>query len=358
MSLKALCLAAATVLAAQPAGAEADPAALARALVADGVPGAGVGVAGRDAPDCAVAGHRAAGRPAEVEPGDLWHIGSVTKPMTATLAARLVAQGRIDWQTTVGAALGAAVPTMHPAVREITLEQLLSHRSGLPENAGRLRSLRLIAGHGRADPAAQRLAYAAAVLGQAPEQPPGTMFGYSNAGYTVAGAMLEAATGRSWEALMQAEVFGPLGLSSAGFGPPGVAGTLDQPRGHRLGLLGGLTAVEPGRFADNPAAMGPAGTVHIALCDLVRFAAAHAIRPADYLPPGAWEALHRPRGNGYALGWIVHESGRLQHAGSNTLWLARIVVWPDRRAAAIVTNDGRIDRTMPAIDRVTEALAP
>lgn len=347
-------------LVAGPAGAEASvPAALADSLVAAGSPGAGVALAvGGAEPACAVAGLRALGEPAAVEPGDLWHIGSVTKPMTATLAARLVTQGRIGWDATAGEVLGERVPEMHPAVRAITLEQLLSHRAGLPGNIGPLLSLRLILGQGRAAPAEQRQAYVASILDDAPETPPGTAYRYSNAGYTVAGAMLEAAAGRPWEQLLREEVFGPLGLASAGFGPPGAEGAADQPRGHRDRLIGGLAPVEPGRFADNPAAMGPAGTVHVSLCDLARFAAAHATMPEDYLPAAAWEALHRPRGDGYALGWIVHESGRLQHAGSNRYWLARVVVWPGRRAAAMVVNDGRLDLMLPEFDRVTEALAP
>ncbi len=339
--------------------AEVDPAELAGSLVAAGSPGAGVAVVDvGQAPVCGVAGIRSLDAAAAIEPGDLWHVGSVTKAMTATLAARLVVQGRIGWDTTVAEVLGDVAPGMHAAVREITLDQLLSHRAGLPENIGMLLSLRLILGQGRADPAEQRRTYVAAILDDPPKTKPGTAFRYSNAGYTVAGAMLEAVTGRSWEALMQDEVFGPLGLTSAGFGAPGTPGATDQPLGHRDRLIGGLAPVEPGRFADNAAAMGPAGTVHLSLCDLVRFAAVHAAMPADYLPPGVWETLHRPHGDGHALGWIVHESGRLQHAGSNRYWLARVVVWPDRRAAAMVVNDGRIGLMLSEFDRVTEALAP
>ena len=56
---------------------------------------------------------------------------------------------------------------------------------------------------------------------------------YSNLGYVVAGAMAERVTARSWESLMQERLFAPLGISSAGFGAPGVPGELDQPWGHQ-----------------------------------------------------------------------------------------------------------------------------
>ena len=73
-----------------------------------------------------------------------------------------------------------------------------------------------------------------------------TEFLYSNAGYVIAGAMLEQVTGESWEELIRTEVFEPLGMTRAGFGAPGSADAVDQPRGHRAGLFGGLNAVAPG----------------------------------------------------------------------------------------------------------------
>ena len=56
-------------------------------------------------------GERAAGSGIPVEPGDLWHLGSNTKSMTATLAARLVEQGLIGWDDTVAAHLSVMLAT-------------------------------------------------------------------------------------------------------------------------------------------------------------------------------------------------------------------------------------------------------
>jgi len=50
--------------------------------------------------------------------------------------------------------------------------------------------------------------------------PPGEKYAYSSVGYAIAGAMTESATGASWEDLVKREVFKPLELSDAGFGPP------------------------------------------------------------------------------------------------------------------------------------------
>ncbi len=169
--------------------------------------------------------------------------------------------------------------------------------------------------------------------------------------------MLEAAGGAGWEELIRREVFEHLQLGPTGFGPPGTRGQTDQPRGHLEGWFG-LRSYEPGPLADNPRVLGPAATVHITLCELLRYAIAHAEMPADYLPPEAWATLHAPRGDGYALGWFA-EGGRLAHFGSNTLWFAGIAVWPGAgRAAVVTTNDGRIEVIEGPVGATLDAMAP
>lgn len=154
-----------------------------------------------------------------------------------------------------------------------------------------------------------RAGYVKTMLGAAPAGPRGE-FLYSNAGYVIAGAMMEAAMGASWEQMIVAQVFEPLGMSGAGFGAPDPG-----PLGHRNGA-----AVAPGWRADNLQAMGPAGKVHLRTGDMLRFLAAHAMQEPDYLPTVLWDRLHAPMGT-YAMGWMV-EDGDLIHLGSNTHWFA------------------------------------
>ncbi|HAQ34412.1 MAG TPA: hypothetical protein DCQ53_03480, partial [Alphaproteobacteria bacterium] len=226
----------------------ATPSSDAAALVSGGAPGAVVMVVDNGEPVIAVAGMRAEAGDTPVELTDLWHLGSNTKAMTAVLVARLVEQGVIDWEDTIAEHLGDRVETIRPQYAGATFVDLMQHRSGIVANPGPVTALQLMGTDDDRDVMADRVVYAAAVLGRNPGAEPGT-FLYSNAGYTVAGAMLEAATGESWEALVQREVFAPLGIEQAGFGPPGVAGEADQPRGHRGGLFGGISAVEPGASA-------------------------------------------------------------------------------------------------------------
>ena len=77
-------------------------------------------------------GTRRAGTEIPVTPDDRFHIGSDTKAMTALLAGMLVEEGKMRWDMTVGEALPDLAPGMDPGFRAITLEQLLSHTSGIP----------------------------------------------------------------------------------------------------------------------------------------------------------------------------------------------------------------------------------
>ncbi|MGZ8300996.1 MAG: serine hydrolase domain-containing protein, partial [Rhodoplanes sp.] len=75
-------------------------------------------------------GVRAHGTAVKVTIEDRFHLGSDTKAMTATLAAMLVEEGKLRWDSTIGEVLGGDVPGINPKLGAVTLEQLLSHSSG------------------------------------------------------------------------------------------------------------------------------------------------------------------------------------------------------------------------------------
>jgi len=77
-------------------------------------------------------GVRALGTDVPVTIDDRFHIGSDTKAMTATLAGMMVDEGRLRWDSTIGEVLGDKVRGMNPTLAAVTLEQLLSHTSGIP----------------------------------------------------------------------------------------------------------------------------------------------------------------------------------------------------------------------------------
>ena len=162
-------------------------------------------------------GVRKIGSPEKLTIHDHVHIGSCTKALTATMVARLIESGKLDWKTTLGEALPDLKGTMDADFRGVTLAQLLTHRAGLPAD-GNWWML------GKGTTTQQRRALAKGILKEAPLHEPGTKYEYSNVGFTLAGLVAEQATSKSWEELMQKGLFEPLGMKTAGFGPPGAKG--------------------------------------------------------------------------------------------------------------------------------------
>ena len=136
---------------------------------------------------------RVLGRPDKVALADRFHIGSDTKAMTATLAGMLVDEGKLAWTTTIGEALGSE--GVHPELAAVTLDQLLSHASGLPSDNAELLKIYFSADALQFNIAENRLAAFAKMKGKPPATKPGAEFHYSNFGYMVAGLMVERAAG-------------------------------------------------------------------------------------------------------------------------------------------------------------------
>jgi CubicO group peptidase (beta-lactamase class C family) len=281
-------------------------------------------------------GTRRASDPAPVMLHDKWHFGSNTKAMTATLLARAVEAGMISWTTTVEETFALDMKEVDPVYRTASVLHLLSHHSGLPKDIS-LAELGQYSRDGLPNPLNERRRLALRALSLRPEAAPGSKMIYSNNGYVVAAAMLEKRVGKSWEDLIQRLVFGPLGLSSAGFGPPENPQINDQPSGHSIGQNGTRTA----SHLDNPVAMAPAGRVHMSLPDFLSWLSAHRDRSSAFLRAESWDMLHKPPfTGGYALGWFVGPKGSLWHNGSNGIWYTEGMI--DREAgavAAFVSND-------------------
>lgn len=329
-----------------PVHAQITPQVVADDFIEAGVaPAVVVGFVTADDLQVAVGGVRVADGDDAVQLGDAWHVGSLTKSMTATLAARLVEAGLITWDTRLGAVLGDTYPDMHDAWRDTPLRAFLTHRSGMVPNLPGASAQRLADG--------PRATYVAEMLAAAPDATPGE-FLYSNAGYVIAGAMLEAVGAAPWEDLVVTHVFAPLGIESAGFGPP--PGNAIE--GHYTRLLWGIEAAGQGADADNIPAMGPAGTVHLSGEDMLGYLRAHLLRDEDFLSAASWDVVHAPVGEeAYAMGWGVGEDGSLVHSGSNTLWYAVAYLDPASGTAVFVAvNSGDFDTVVEPVDSALRTL--
>jgi len=82
--------------------------------------------------DTAVTGVRKVGGTKSVTTSDLFHLGSMTKAMTATMLATLVQEGKLSWNMTMVQTFPSWAAVMDSRYRDVTLEQLLTHTSGLP----------------------------------------------------------------------------------------------------------------------------------------------------------------------------------------------------------------------------------
>lgn len=297
---------------------------------------------------------------------DQWMIGSTGKPITVAMIARLVEQGVLGWDTPLSTLLPDLAAQMQPAYRDVTLVQLLSHRAGLPENLTDAAALDAFFVDTRTLPV-QREAYVKAALAEAPVHPPGTEFAYSNSGFLIAAVIAERATGKDFEALMQSEVFQPLGMTGAGFGP--------TPAGQPLGHRGGKPVTQAPQKADDgvPPIYTAAGNLHMRLQDLALFAIdqlAGSQGKGTLLTPASYALMQTAQpGSGSGLDWGVQPSiaGRqgpvLVHGGSDGNWLAWVVLFPGQNNGVIAIANAAEDMgadqaTMGVLGGLFAELAP
>ena len=304
-----------------------------------GFPAAAVAFITSDDIHVSVAGKRRSDRPDPATVTDHFGLGSNGKAITATMLAVLVEQGILRWDLTLAEALPDV--SMRPEYRAVTLHQLLTHRAGLPgwnTREAHQRARRFVT----TDLASARLAFAEAVLGEAPVSTPGTETRYSNAGYSLASLMAERRTNLSWRELVTDRVCTPLRLRCR-FGGPASSDPY-QPWGHSRSS-GAPLPVDPSPVA--PTAMQGAGGVSLSIADYAVFLRMHlrGLRGTDtpLLRADTIRFLHTPEGR-YAVGWGIQEFAGAPssvHAGGDGLYYALVAIQPDRdRAVAFLTNDG------------------
>ncbi len=279
---------------------------------------------------------------------DRFHLGSCTKGMVATLAAILVEEGRISWDTRPVDLFPELRDAIHPDYRSVTLRDLLTHRAGLPPVTS-WDALRA-APPSFDPPVKRRRDYSIALLRQPPHMPPHTKFEYSNAGYAVAGAMLEQVAGKPWTELMRERVFTPLGMKHSGFKWP-VFVNLHQPWGHYReddADLSAITIQKPDSSRVVPVVIEPCGDVHASMEDFARFVRFHLRAYHGHngmLKSSTVRYLHEPVDNYYAMGWAV--TGEVpgqtisRHAGSCGNFMALMAFSHDQPVGVVVaTNIG------------------
>lgn len=207
---------------------------------------------------------------------DKWHLGSDTKSMTAFLVALAIQESKFNYDTSIHQVLEPD-NKIHQHNKNLKISDLLVHQSGLRDigeiddgktwNILASSKYTLIQQRQKITQASLREKPRKMISGKADRN-----FNYANINYIILGSILENVYGKSWEDIISEKIFKPLGMNSCGFGVAGLFEEIEpsQPWPHYIqdNILVGI----PPKFkADNPPAIGPAGSVHCNLEDWSKF---------------------------------------------------------------------------------------
>ena len=191
---------------ASPAGGALDQALHALVQNPNGPPGIGVVVQSGDRLQLHRAGTANLADGAPFRLGDRMRLASVAKAFSGATALALVTDGTLSLSDTVGRWL----PKLPQAWSAVTLRQLLQHTSGIPDFSQSTKFRQAVAASPFVPPPPRVLpTYAKPVL----DFEPGTQYRYSNTDNVIAALMIQAATGKSYEAELRSLVLVPFGLT-------------------------------------------------------------------------------------------------------------------------------------------------
>jgi len=322
-----------------------------RAMKAFEVPGMAIGIVKNGKLIYAKGfGVRELGKDSPVTPDTLFQIGSNTKAFTAAALAILVDEGRIHWDDKVIDYLPQFRMFDPYVTREFTIRDLLSHRSGLGLGAGDLMFY-----------PATDFTRADVIHGLRYLKPASSFrshYDYDNTMYMVAGEIIPAVTGKSWEDFVEQRILQPLQMTScvstfdrikdrSQFAEPHseIDGKLSQIPVERIPVIGPAGTINCNvnglaRWLETQLAAGQAPN-GARLFSAERGAEMWTVNTVEPLSPELNALLHT-HFQGYGLGWeLLDEFGyeRVSHTGSvpgTATWIAMI---PELKLGVIVLTN-------------------
>lgn len=308
-----------------------------------GIPGVAVGVWANGRESYACHGVTSVDHPLSVDSDTLYLLGSVTKTYTATALMRLVAEGRVELDAEVHRYVPELVLADESATARLTVSNLLNHTAGLDWG--------VIADTGEGDDALA--SYVAKISTLKLIAPPGTRASYSQAGYNLAGRIIEKVTGLTYERAVASLVFDPLGLSHSFFARDDVM-TRRFAVGHNRAEDGTLPIARLWRRSrgDNPG-----GGIASSVVDQLRWARFHlgdgrAEGGARVVPAELLQRMKEPTvelrgsnlGHAIGIGWFLRDVGGVRtigHGGSANGQFAELLIVPERHFAVVsLSNAG------------------
>jgi CubicO group peptidase (beta-lactamase class C family) len=268
----------------------------------------------------------------------LFQIGSITKVFTASLIMALVDQGKVDLDAPVRRYLPSFAVASAEVSEQVTVRHLLCHTSGFEGDD--------FTDTGRGDDALSL--YVGQLAGAAQIHPLGAMFSYCNSGFSVLGLVVEAVTGTSWDVAVRT-MLGLDGLATLAEDVilrPHTVGHLELPSGDG-------TALQVAPVFAPPRSVGPAGTIHGTVADLLAFGRMHvrdgvADDGTQVLSAASVKAMQQEQvvlddpwvlGRAWGLGWILPVAGVIGHDGATFGQYAFYRLHPESGTAmALLTN--------------------
>jgi len=258
---------------------------------------------------------------------DRFHIGSNTKAMTAFIIARYVEKGKLKWTTKFFDLFPGWKENSKPGYRDITLEELLSHKAGIHPFQGD--NDPTVPGF-KGTKQDKRKQFGQFVLTLDPVKADTTQpFIYSNAGYTLATLMLEKVTKSSWEELVEKVFNKELQLNVQ----------LSWPENQKQKDTWGHS-FENDKLTPVPSTVDyhldytePAGDINIRLKDYIKFIQMNIEGLSgknNYLRSGTYKYIHKGIAN-YSIGWYnVYENNKELSTHSGTAGTYYSLVHIDR----------------------------
>jgi CubicO group peptidase (beta-lactamase class C family) len=298
------------------------------------IPGVAVAVWTDGREDYACHGVTSVENPLPIDPDTLFGLGSVSKSFTATTVMRLVAEGWVELDAPVRRYVPELRLSDEPAAAEVTVLNLLNHTSGMDWGL-------------QVDTGDALTSYVAKLAELALIAPPGTRASYSQAGYNLAGRVVEKVTGLTFERAVASLVLEPLGLAHSFYAHDEVM-TRRFAVGHNRGEDGTLSIA---RLRRRPRGDNPGGGLAASAADQLRWARFHlgdgrAESGTGVLPAEMLQRMKAPttplRGSnmGHAIGicWFLRDVDGVRtvgHGGSTNGQFAELLLVPECNFAVV-----------------------
>lgn len=258
---------------------------------------------------------------------------SITKPILATAILRLTERGALDLDAPLSTYLGPFPENKRAA----TLHHLLTHTAGLAVRGSDV---------GRSD----RDAFVEAMKKAPFESAPGSERRYSNAGYSLAAAVVEVVTGRRWEDVVRAEVLVPAGMTATTFA------TDPEAPPTAVGYAGEVHASRPMTLADGPPSMaelwwGAAGAAGVdgTVADLYRWV--RALADGELVTAASADRIFSPHIGDQGYGWHIDSapdgSPRRWKGGGLPMYESKVAWYPEHDAFIVFAINNHFGWRVP-----------